>query len=450
MNAHRASDSREGTLDEHESALAQWSRIDTLLRRLVTRLTYAAEGHAAPLDLMLDRIRSEMRNTTDEPTIEQLLHELTEAVRSLDDLVAPNPGVTLPPTEISPPGNSAGRDALLAVLDRLQLDETMLPYLGSLRAAILETHELPGLAQQAEALASLVNHQLRQLSEHKHAAETLLAHVTEQLVELTGYITREDADQRDGSGARLQLNQHLIREIDALGSQMRQTNDLHSLRREVESRIGAISTHMKAFREREEKRERDWQARAQRMSQRIRELEHAAQSMEVSLNQKQEQAATDPLTGIANRRVYEAHIVEICKQVRQNTSEVCLLVLDIDHFKHINDRFGHAAGDRALRIVADQLKARLRAGDLLARYGGEEFVVVLPGTSAQVGLRIAETLRAGIEGIGFRGQQQPVSITLSCGVTQVQPDDTANSVFERADRALYQAKRRGRNRCEMG
>ncbi len=450
MNAHRASGSQAGTLDEDENALAQWSRIDTLLRRLVTRLTYAAEGHAAPLDLTLDKIRSEMRNATDESTIEQLLHELTDAVRSLDDLVSPTPSVTLPPPEISPPDSAAGRDALLAVLDRLQLDETMLPYLGTLRAAIMETHELGGLAQQAEALASVVNRQIRQLGEHRQAAETLLAHVTEQLVELTEYVTRENADQRDGSGARQQLDHHLIHEIDALGSQMRQTNDLHFLRREVESRIGAISTHMKAFREREEKRERDWQARAQQMTQRIRELEHAAQSMELSLSQKQQQAATDPLTGIANRRVYEAHIGEICEQVRQHTAEVCLLVLDIDHFKHINDRFGHAAGDRALRIVADQLKARLRAGDLLARYGGEEFVAVLSGTSAQAGLRIAETLRATIEGIGFRGQQQPVSITLSCGVTQVQPDDTANSVFERADRALYLAKRRGRNRCEMG
>ena len=453
MNKRQAPCTPQEVIDELEHAQARWSGIDTLLRRLITRLTYAAEGHDSPLDQTLGKIRTTMKESPDERLIEQLLHELAEAVRSLDDAPAANEKpATAAPAPVAVPviaDSAAAREVLLAVLERLQPDEAMLVQLGALRTRIATANEPAALVQQAEALAVAVNRHVRRLGEQKDAAETLLNHVTEQLLELTRYLSKEDVQQREGSGSRKQLDQHLIKEINALGTQMQQASDLQTLQAEVESRIGAISTHMKAFREREEARERDWQARAEQMNKRIRELESAAQTMEASLSQKQQQASTDPLTGIANRMIYEQHIELICQRVRDEAAESCLLMLDIDHFKQINDRFGHAAGDRALRIVADQLKARLRADDLLARYGGEEFVVVLSGTNGDAGLRVANTLRTCIETLSFRGQQQPVSITLSCGVTQVRPDDDPQRAFERADRALYQAKHSGRNRCEM-
>lgn len=453
MNKRQAPCTPQEVIDELEHAQARWSGIETLLRRLITRLTYAAEGHDTPLDHTLGKIRTTMKESPDERLIEQLLHQLAEAVRSLDDApAASEKPATAAPAPVAVPvttESAAAREVLLAVLERLQPDEAMLAQLGALRTRIATANEPTVLVQQAEALAVAINRHIRRLGEQKDAAETLLNHVTEQLLELTRYLSKEDVEQREGSGSRKQLDQHLIREINALGTQMQQASDLQTLQAEVESRIGAISTHMKAFREREEARERDWQARAEQMNKRIRELESAAQTMEASLSQKQQQASTDPLTGIANRMIYEQHIELICQRVRDEAAESCLLMLDIDHFKQINDRFGHAAGDRALRIVADQLKARLRADDLLARYGGEEFVVVLSGSNGDAGLRVADTLRTCIETLSFRGQQQPVSITLSCGVTQVRPDDDPQRAFERADRALYQAKHSGRNRCEM-
>ena len=453
MNKRQAPGTPQEVLDELEREQVRWSGIETLLRRLITRLTYAAEGHAASLDQTLGKIRSRIKDSPDELLIEQLLNELTETMRALDDLPAASKKPLLAASSPAPvpvvADNSTARAVLLAILDRLQPEETLLALLTTLRPGITAANEPAALVQQAEALAGAVNRQIRRLGEQKEAAETLLNHVTEQLLELTRYLSKEDVEQREGSGSREQLDQHLIKEIHALGTQMRQASDLQTLQAEVESRIGAISTHMKAFREREETRERYWQARAEQMKKRIRELESAAQTMEASLSQKHQQASTDPLTGIANRMVYEEHIVQICQRVRDEAAESCLLMLDIDHFKQINDRFGHAAGDRALRIVADQLKTRLRADDLLARYGGEEFVVVLSGTNGEAGLRVAESLRTCIESLSFRGQQQPVSITMSCGVTQLRADDDPQRAFERADRALYRAKGNGRNRCEM-
>jgi diguanylate cyclase len=206
---------------------------------------------------------------------------------------------------------------------------------------------------------------------------------------------------------------------------------------------------LRTFRQREEAREREWQARTEEMSQRIRDLERAARTMENSLRHEQALASTDPLTGVANRLAFEQHMAQACLHAASTGTQTSLLVLDIDRFKQINDNFGHAAGDRALRIVAEQLRAGIRSDDMLARYGGEEFVVILANAGPEPAMRVAESLRKRIENLGFHGQKRPVRITLSCGVTVLRPEDTPDTAFERADGALYRAKRGGRNRCEL-
>ena len=426
-----------------ERARASWSLIDVLLRRLATRLTYAGDGRTAELDEALGDLRRKLRDPLDEPALELLLTELTDAVRSLD----------APPREreVKPAATAtlSTADVLLQLIDLLSLDDALTHTVDSVRQAVCAAADDAELANQAVTLARLVNRHHRQLGEQRAAAERLLTHVTRQLDGLAQYLDRESVDHIDSSGARHELDRHLASEIDAMGDHLQQSHDINPLHLELQSRLGAITSHLRTFREREEARERDWQARSEQMSQRIGELERSAQMMEASLRQEHQLASTDPLTGLANRAVFQQRIALACEEMAQENKPACLLVLDIDHFKHINDRFGHAAGDRALRIVAEQLTARLRAGDLLARYGGEEFVVVLPGTSVQAGLGVAQALRSCIEGIGFRGQQQPVCITLSCGVTALCADDTPEQAFERADRALYRAKHNGRNRCEL-
>ena len=440
------------TVEQLERACEGWLRVDNLLRRLCSRLTYAAEGRAAILDATLGELRQRLREPLEEIALESLLLSLTDAVRSLDDLPVEPPVAPLGPREevaavVTAPASSATARLLLGLIDRLGLEDSATERLDNLRKAIDQANDDESMAVQAEIVACMVNRHHRQLDEQRAAAEALLAQVTLQLGELNRYLDHESTDRHDGMGARQELDRHLSTEIGALGSHLDQAQDMSSLHREVQARLGAIAGHLKTFREREDAREREWRIKSEQMSQRIGELERSAQSFEVRLKQKQQLASLDPLTGIANRLVFEQSIARICEQITQDGGEACLLVIDIDHFKKINDRFGHAAGDRALRIVAEQLAARLRPDDLLARYGGEEFVVVLPETGATAGRAMAESLRTCIESAGFRGQKQPVQITLSCGVTVLSKGDTPEDAFDRADRALYRAKHRGRNCC---
>lgn len=158
---------------------------------------------------------------------------------------------------------------------------------------------------------------------------------------------------------------------------------------------------------------------------------------------------TDPLTGLYNRRYLEERLdPEIARSQREATWVGCLMV-DIDHFKSVNDRFGHPAGDTVLASVARVLTACVRSFDLVARYGGEEFVIVLPGTNLNGALVAGEKLRAAVASlrIGLEGHPEPISVTVSVGAaTYGGGGEEPPELIERADEALLEAKRGGRNR----
>jgi diguanylate cyclase len=168
-----------------------------------------------------------------------------------------------------------------------------------------------------------------------------------------------------------------------------------------------------------------------------------------SLRREHVLAVTDPLTGLPNRLAYERHMEGIERDVRESARAVCVAAFDIDHFKTINDSFGHAAGDAVLRIVGQTFTRELPDDAFVARYGGEEFVVVFGGTSPEQARLKAEGLCAMIARLAFHASGKPVKVTMSGGITQFGPDDTPVRAFDRADRALYAAKRLGRNRCEV-
>lgn len=166
------------------------------------------------------------------------------------------------------------------------------------------------------------------------------------------------------------------------------------------------------------------------------------------------QAIFDALTSIPNRRFFIEHLVHELQRGRREQVPLSLLICDIDDFKGYNDTFGHQAGDRCLRAVADLLRESLQRGsDFCARYGGEEFVVVLPNTTLDGALHVAERIREAVSGLGM---WHPASsrgiVTISIGVAEERAsthDPDHESLIRRADEALYRAKRLGRNRVEV-
>lgn len=157
-------------------------------------------------------------------------------------------------------------------------------------------------------------------------------------------------------------------------------------------------------------------------------------------------ATTDYLTGLTNRRVFYEKLQSEISRVQRSLNPASLLILDVDHFKAINDRFGHAAGDMALKTFADLIRQRLRDTDVAARLGGEEFALLLPGANAEAAHQFAESLRQGIELTELNLENSlSIKVTVSIGIAQISPQSDEEQVMNLADQALYQAKNAGRN-----
>jgi len=161
-----------------------------------------------------------------------------------------------------------------------------------------------------------------------------------------------------------------------------------------------------------------------------------------------ELAVVDPLTGLHNRRYLESHLVSLLEQSAQKGRPLSAMILDIDHFKRVNDGYGHDAGDDVLKTFAARVKHLVRGADLMCRFGGEEFVVVMPDTRLSVAQTIGERIRAAVAASPFAIEKgaRAIPVTVSIGVAASARGDTPDALFKRADRALYLSKNSGRNR----
>jgi diguanylate cyclase len=167
-------------------------------------------------------------------------------------------------------------------------------------------------------------------------------------------------------------------------------------------------------------------------------------------NELEKEALLDPLLQINNRRSYDWKIGEAIRDYHRTGLPFSLIMIDVDHFKEVNDRYGHRAGDKCLYELAKLVEDSIRKVDFVARYGGEELVIILPGSIVENTRRIAEKIRDRIDKTRFDYQDQVIHITISLGVTQVTPSDSSSDeLFERVDKAMYYAKRKGRNRVSV-
>jgi len=186
------------------------------------------------------------------------------------------------------------------------------------------------------------------------------------------------------------------------------------------------------------------------------ELQLVTSSQQVSelrknLDNVKKEAMTDGLTGLSNRKAFDKMIRDTVEEAENSASPLVLMMLDIDHFKNFNDTFGHQVGDQVLRLVARTLTDNVKGRDTAARYGGEEFAIILPETSLLAGIKVAEMLRRSVENkevVNKSSQESLGRITMSVGVAEYKAGESISDFIERADAALYTAKKSGRNRVE--
>jgi diguanylate cyclase (GGDEF)-like protein len=175
-------------------------------------------------------------------------------------------------------------------------------------------------------------------------------------------------------------------------------------------------------------------------------LRHQKAQLESALAQNRLLATQDELTSLSNRRHMTALMVAERGRQARSRSPISMVLMDIDHFKRVNDLFGHQAGDQVLQIFADVISNALRGGDSLARWGGEEFLLMLPNTTAEEALACVERMRGLLAQRSFEHIGSKLEVTFSAGIGVCHLEDRVDTIIERADRAMYRAKTSGRNR----
>lgn len=336
---------------------------------------------------------------------------------------------------------------LFGLLDDLQLPESHGPQAAALRERVERGLNWYELVPVLDDLAVLMR---AATSESQREFENYLQSLNERLSTMQDNLSAAHEGVAQSQEAARVLDDELRQHVGGLRHSVLEANDLASLKQAVRTRLDGLLATADAYQQRHSQHENQLGERLQQLVGRVTSLEQAASGLRQRLEEQRQLALVDTLTELPNRAAWDERVeVEVARWQRYG-GELLLAVLDVDHFKRINDDFGHLAGDRVLKIIAGELRKRLRKTDFIARFGGEEFALLLPHTPLPEGLRLLDTLRQGIEQCPFHFKGEPVTVTLSGGLGRFAEGETLEQVFERADHALYAAKDAGRNRIELG
>ncbi|MBF0264639.1 MAG: diguanylate cyclase [Gammaproteobacteria bacterium] len=187
----------------------------------------------------------------------------------------------------------------------------------------------------------------------------------------------------------------------------------------------------------------------QSFEEKLNKTQSELEGLKKELKQTKEQSETDPLTNLKNRRAFDTRLDEEIERAKANSSPVTLIIFDIDHFKNINDQYGHIVGDKVIRYVANILLKRVRKHEMACRFGGEEFTVLLPGSNGNNALAFAEGIRKQVETstLSIHSTNEKIeNLTISAGISIYSNHEDSESFINRADKALYLSKSNGRNK----
>jgi len=337
--------------------------------------------------------------------------------------------------------------ALVELIDELPVPERHRPQADSLRERIVAGLNLYELVPVLDDFAVLM---LAVADLGQREFEGYLKQLNERLSTFQNNLQDAHEGYADSMSAARELDSELREQVGGLHSSVQEATDLNSLKEVVENRLDGLLSTMDQYQRQRGELEHALSGRLQTLVERVASMEQEAKGFRDHIEEQRQKALTDPLTGLPNRAAWdERQELEVARWQRYG-GELLMAVLDIDFFKRINDNYGHLAGDKVLKIIATELAKRLRKTDFIARFGGEEFVLLIPGTPLEGAQQLLETLRTAIESCPFHFKGERVTITLSAGVSAFAAGERAEQVFERADQALYRAKRSGRNRIEVG
>lgn len=431
------------------------------LLELVNAIVNETGNHGSENEIELSEVKSyahEMRSSleigtdvNDESTVKAILEELADDIalhahnrliskrRESDSVVSDERSAT-----------EGVSEALIDLLNDMNLPESTRQDHQSI-CRQLDGH-LEGAKQWKvviENIGALINKSIGVLQDEKQELQAFIKKITDQLAEIDQYVRQSRQERIDTVNESSKLKDSVDTNVVAIQDSVSTADDIAQLKYDVQGHLSEIRKRVEEHQQAESEREElSKQGYAHIISELTRTQKETLMLKE-QLQESQQKMLRDPLTGLPNRLAYEERIAVEINRSKRNKAPLCLAMWDVDHFKKVNDTYGHDAGDRVLKLLAKIIVTRIRKVDMFARIGGEEFVLLMPDTAIDDALNLNNQLRRSLENSGFHYKGSPCPITSSVGIAALEGHNTPEQILQNADRALYQSKREGRNRCTV-
>ncbi len=338
------------------------------------------------------------------------------------------------------------------IADELQRLITELDFAGAIGESLSDIRRqlLIGInpALLAETCLQVIELIIEGTREERKASRAFLSSLNESLSAVHVGFTESLDEGRALQNETRETREALVNELQAIDHSLASHNSIDTLKRAISGHMGAINLLLQE-RDSTAARERHLLTRLSTMESKLRLMKEETAEYKKRLTIQKHKLFLDSLTQVHNRAALDERLEQEYKRWLRYRTPLCMAIIDIDHFKNINDNYGHMAGDKALKVVAKALQSALRDTDFIARFGGEEFVVLLPNINPDKFQKPLETLRQAIKSIPFRFRDAKVEITISIGATLFKDGDNPSDVFERADKALYHSKHTGRDQVTL-
>lgn len=394
----------------------------------------------------LQTLRGNVERARTEADLEAARDALIEWLVSQRDQASPAPLADTASNGSAESGASELTSShLLALLERIEVPVQLRAMRDELRERLRAGQPEADSSAAVDEVADLIGEIRGHLEQRQHEVQEFLGHVTGRIEQIGSLLDEQTTTLGDQAERGRVFNADLTQELNSLRSDLADAEGLDQVKEAVDQRLDDMSTRILEYGENQQAALAQARDKLQQLGERVSDLEREAYDLRNALEAKDNEALTDTLTGLPNRQAYDQRVLEEFQRWQRFGTHLALALFDVDHFKAINDTYGHRAGDKALHAIAQLLHSGLRRVDFLARYGGEEFVALLPGTTAEGGQTVVDRLLARVASSGFHYDRQPVAVSLSAGVTHFGLDDTIETVIDRADQGLYAAKELGRN-----
>ncbi len=436
-------------VEEQEQAL----RIGELLKRSVTALTALAKSVNGDVGGCIDSFKKAVLGNAAIEEMEHRLDALKAAVahESQEKQEAPRGGIwekfrrQRQPEGVNPEEIKGLFLGIISEFDH-NIEEEYTEQLGRLRKEIQQSAEPEEVLAFRDDILNMIRAYGRMINEERNQVSDFISEIGHGLMEVERQYLKSMSHTGQSQDENAKFNILVETQIDDMKRSAQISTTLAEFKHLVMSRLASIRSALEEKSRTEALRQESVKEEMQTLQQNLNRMKKEVDQVHERRKALEKEILIDPLTGVANKRGLRDRLKDELQRYTRYQHGFSLLLFDIDHFKDINDQFGHWAGDKCLKEIIRRIKPALRETDFMARWGGDEFVVIFPGTDAESAATVAERIRKSIENTRFLYQRQEISLTISIGLTEVQPTDQSQEMmFNRVDKAMYQAKKKGRN-----